>query len=146
MRKILERDIPHVSSSFSIRIFNSKLTCCNTVSESFSFGPCDIYPCSQTCSTQSKPCPNCLDPSLVSPIFAAESNSPFPSFRLLPREPLRLVYTQFLQAVRNRLIDDMCESLSDGRRLGRLGNGLIIFPPTHSSDWGAGWEHHTKSR
>ncbi|THH18281.1 hypothetical protein EW146_g2660 [Bondarzewia mesenterica] len=92
-----------------------------SVSESSCFGPNDIYP-------------------------SASSSSSSPSSRFLPREPLRVAHSQFLQAVRDRLTDDMCNSKKDGRRLSKLKDGFLIFPPNNPSDWGLGWEHHIYNR
>lgn len=113
------------------------------MSESFSFKSEDIYPCSITCASLRIPCPSCLDPTSIS------LDTPQSSATLLPRQCLRLPYLQFLQAVRDRLIDDVAEaSRLNGSctSVVRLKDGFVLGTHTSSSEWGSGWEHHARTR
>ncbi|EPQ59740.1 hypothetical protein GLOTRDRAFT_119718 [Gloeophyllum trabeum ATCC 11539] len=59
------------------------------------------------------------------------------------------VYSQFLQAVRERLIDDIAEaskSTSDARPVKRFKRGFLLGPPSSPSEWGSGWEHYAQCR
>ncbi|KAI0352771.1 hypothetical protein OH77DRAFT_1428194 [Trametes cingulata] len=112
-----------------------------TLSESSSFIPAAIYPCSAACSTQSTPCERCLEHTLPSP-----SGSPP---QLLPRASLRLPLTLFLQATRDRLIDEVAEASKlnpHGRSVARLKGGFLLGSLPTSSEWGSGWESHAHSR
>lgn len=113
------------------------------VSESSSFKPSDIYPCSLTCATQRIPCPKCLESSSTS------FDTPQSSASFLPRQCLRLPFSQFLQAVRDRLIEDVAEASranATSRSVARLKDGFVLGTSTSSSEWGSGWEHHSRTR
>ena len=63
--------------------------------------------------------------------------------------PLRLPLTLFLQAVRDRLIDDVAEAAKRhpyGRPISRLRGGFVLGSVPFSSEWGSGWENHARSR
>ncbi|KAI0922097.1 hypothetical protein AcW2_006885 [Taiwanofungus camphoratus] len=112
------------------------------LTDSSTFTPATIYPCSITCSTQLTPCPNCLN------LLRKPTNAPS-SAHLLPRQPLRRPFHQFLQAVRGRLIDEIAEAAkgsSNCRPAVRLKDGFLLGPTSTSSEWGSGWEHHARSR
>lgn len=83
---------------------------------------------------------------------ASSSSQTLPS-SILPRIPLRLPFSQFLQAVRDRIIDDIARSstsLGDvsARATYRLQGGILLSPLSiaESSEWGAGWDHFSRSR
>ncbi|KAK7689057.1 hypothetical protein QCA50_007748 [Cerrena zonata] len=71
---------------------------------------------------------------------------------LLPRRPLRRPYAQFIQAVRDRLIDEFASapisadpSIPSKLPL-RLGDGFVFSPTSSSSEWGTGWEYYSTER
>lgn len=69
--------------------------------------------------------------------------------QLLPRTHLRLPLALFLQAIRDRLIDDVAEAAKQhphGRSVYRLKSGFVLGPVPFSSEWGSGWENHARSR
>lgn len=104
------------------------------------FTPQDLYPCSSECSNERMPCPNCLAP-LPSSSKSADCH--------LPRKPLRRVYSHFLEAVRNRLIDDIVQASlkkPNTRQVKRYKGGFLLGPPPSLSEWGTGWEHHVQTR
>ncbi|KAJ7133708.1 mediator complex subunit 13 C-terminal-domain-containing protein [Mycena crocata] len=109
------------------------------VTSQFSFSPSDIYPCCSSCSELATPCPACLEPSSLSPQ------------QHLPRQPLRLIYSHFLEAVRLRLIDDISATSNtkqSGRKrlVKRLKGGFLLGPPPSSTEWSKGWDTHASSR
>ena len=56
-------------------------------------------------------------------------------------------YLFFLDALRERVINDICEhSQSLGTVARRLDNGIIWGLPGSCKDWGTGWEHHAHYR
>ncbi|KII96070.1 hypothetical protein PLICRDRAFT_97961 [Plicaturopsis crispa FD-325 SS-3] len=104
------------------------------------FTPQDLYPCSSECSNERMPCPNCLAP-LPSSSKSADCH--------LPRKPLRRVYSHFLEAVRNRLVDDIVQASlkkPNTRQVKRYKGGFLLGPPPSLSEWGTGWEHHVQTR
>ncbi|KAH7888131.1 mediator complex subunit 13 C-terminal-domain-containing protein [Phlebopus sp. FC_14] len=107
------------------------------VSEASSFSPLGLYPCSSACADQLSPCSACLDstqPSTASPSSAT----------LLPRKPLRTIYSRFIEAVRNRLIDDIVKASEDaaaGSSAQRLMNGFLLTCSRTSNEWSADWLH-----
>ncbi|TDL29003.1 hypothetical protein BD410DRAFT_779280 [Rickenella mellea] len=112
----------------------------------------DLYPCSPNCSVLRDPCPACRD-SLSQPATPVKNEpSPTPTgnsrAQLLPRKPLRLPYLMFLSAVRERLIDDICEAsrTKGSRETKRLGNGFLLGPLKGECEWASGWGHHSGSR
>ena len=76
----------------------------------------------------------------------------------LPRIIWRRVYSQFLQALRERLIDDVAKAsslnhsgeeavLRPVRPVVRLKDGFLLgFPPSSSGEWNSGWAHRTTHR
>ncbi|KAG1739948.1 mediator complex subunit 13 C-terminal-domain-containing protein [Suillus paluster] len=105
------------------------------ISETSSFNPHGLYPCSLACADSHTPCASCLAPIDFSCISTA---------RLLPRKPLRQIYTRFIDAVRTRLIDDVVTaSLTSALR---FHNGFLLVPNAISNEWGADWDHHAQSR
>ncbi|KAL4075601.1 mediator complex subunit 13 C-terminal-domain-containing protein [Scleroderma citrinum] len=114
------------------------------VSELSSFGPRDLYPCSSICAEQLSPCADCLDSS------TRPSSAPdFSAANLLPRKPLRTIYSRFLEAIRTRLIDDIAEASKDptsGNSAHRLVNGFLLASSPCSNEWGADWLHHARLR
>ncbi|KAJ7672102.1 mediator complex subunit 13 C-terminal-domain-containing protein [Mycena rosella] len=104
-----------------------------------SFSPSDIYPCCSSCSELAIPCSACLEPSSSSPQ------------QHLPRQPLRVIYSHFLEAVRLRLIDDISDASNtkqSGRKrlVKRLKGGFLLGPPPSSTEWSKGWDTHASSR
>ncbi|TFY59392.1 hypothetical protein EVG20_g7811, partial [Dentipellis fragilis] len=130
--------------------------------ETATFVPGDIYPCSPACAAQRKPCSACRLPDSHPPPSTPSTSSNLntsPSCRYLPRIPLRPVLAQFLRAVRERVIDDLCTHEGDTgkgkerhRRMCRLKDGFVLFPPSAGArisdavDWGMGWEHNASNR
>ncbi|KIJ70634.1 hypothetical protein HYDPIDRAFT_172404 [Hydnomerulius pinastri MD-312] len=115
------------------------------VSESSSFNPQGLYPCSSACADQLSPCLTCLDPSTPSPA----TDPAFSAANLLPRKPLRLIYSRLIEAVRSRLIDDITEVSKDavnGSSAHRLMNGFLLASSRASNEWGADWLHAARLR
>lgn len=113
------------------------------MTESSTFTPSSIYPCSVTCSTEALPCPQCLN------LSAAVARSATSSAHLLPRRRLRLPFHYFLVAVRDRLIDDITEASklsTSSRQTTRLKGGFVLGPTPASSEWSTGWEHSVRNR
>lgn len=117
-----------------------------TASELSSFTPDDIYPCSPACSTLREPCSSCLNsrPLTQSPSALAQ-----PLECLLPRQPLRRILSHFLEAVRDRLIDD-CSKCSKNNLntppVVRLKSGFLLSLHRATNEWGIGWEQYTSAR
>ena len=114
---------------------------CFSVTESSSFTPTAIYPCFPACSTEATPC-ECRS----GPAIHAHHMSLTP---LLPKATLRLPLNLFLQAVRDRLIDDVTEASKHhprGRCVTRLKSGFLLGPIPTTSEWGSGWDNYTGSR
>ncbi|KAG6874003.1 hypothetical protein C0995_007960 [Termitomyces sp. Mi166 len=86
----------------------------------------DLYPC----SLLSKPCPSCTNPTPPS---------------LLPRKPLREIYSHFLEAIRVRLIDDIVQAASHSRPVTRLKGGFLLGSPSFTNEWCSGWEYRVQS-
>lgn len=120
--------------------------------QTYSFTPEGIYPCSPYCAAQLAPCSACIHQgeAAATPSSIATSSSQASPACVLPRKPLRLPLSQFIQAVRNRLIDDIARSASEAsdRWTGRLQSGFLLspLPPADASEWGTGWEHYARSR
>ncbi|KAF9242952.1 mediator complex subunit 13 C-terminal-domain-containing protein [Melanogaster broomeanus] len=115
------------------------------VAEISTFDPRGLYPCSSACAEQLSPCPICLDASKPSPTI----DSTFSAANLLPRKPLRTIYSRFKEAVRSRLIDDITEASKDavgGSSAHRLVNGFLLTSSRASNEWGADWLHATRLR
>src|ERR1700730_18670913 len=111
-----------------------------TVSDTSSFTPDEIYPCSSTCSTRRLPCSTCLTLQQQTPeYFASQSVD-----RLLPRQPLRLIFFHLLEAIRDKLINDIAES--SVRSISRLKGGFLLNQHHSSFEWGTGWEHRASAR
>ncbi|KZT66995.1 hypothetical protein DAEQUDRAFT_729591 [Daedalea quercina L-15889] len=109
--------------------------------ESSTFQPSSVYPCSAACSTQDIPCSECLNP--------AHPRVGSSSAHLLPRQSLRLPFYYLLNAVRDRLIDDITEASRHARTHRpaiRYKDGFLLGPSPASSEWSAGWEHPKPSR
>ncbi|KAF9224428.1 hypothetical protein BS17DRAFT_879901 [Gyrodon lividus] len=110
------------------------------VSETSTFDPQGLYPCSSACAEQSSPCLICLDPPKSTPTI----DSTFSAANLLPRKPLRRIYSRLVEAIRSRLIDDITEVSKDavsGSSAHRLMNGFLLAPSRVSNEWGADWLH-----
>ncbi|KAJ7750136.1 mediator complex subunit 13 C-terminal-domain-containing protein [Mycena maculata] len=109
------------------------------ITSQVSFTPADIFPCSSSCSELATPCSVCLEP-------------PSPSSQQhLPRQPLRVIYSHFLEAVRVRLISDISDASNtkqSGRKhlVKRLKGGFLLPPPPSSTEWSKGWDTHASSR
>ena len=121
-------------------------------SEPSAFTPQELYPCSKPCASQRDPCPSCVSPS--------PTTHTSPSSRL-PRLPLRYVYRGFLDAVRDRLVDDIAEaSISKdkgkertGREVKRFKDGFLLGPlngldlaTEGEEEWDASWGYQVKMR
>ncbi|CAL1703490.1 unnamed protein product [Somion occarium] len=125
-----------------------------TVTESFTFTPSGLYPCSTTCASLSGPCSTCLSQDVLSSLSSPQANSGFKSSAatLLPRHPLRRPFTQFIEAIRDRLIDDVSRASAKPSSSGcprlavRLRDGFLLFPIHPTSEWGTGWEHFSTER
>ena len=122
------------------------------------FAPSALYPCSSECAELTNPCSSCTNMVSGSSTVRGDRSTPLSSSTLFPRLPLRTVYTLFIDAVRDRLIDDICIGAHrppeynatahvqiQGRscaatRLGRgfLSNGNHIYPT-----WSCGWEQRS---
>ncbi|KAI0082888.1 hypothetical protein K474DRAFT_1584939 [Panus rudis PR-1116 ss-1] len=126
-----------------------------SLSESFSFTPSGLFPCSSSCALASTPCAGCSNPSdsaltpSSSPVGCEAKAS---AARLLPRKPLRRPFAQFRQAVRDRLVDDLTQRsevpcLSAQRRyVVRLRDGILLCPIPSSTEWSSGWDHYFNRR
>ncbi|KAG2070001.1 hypothetical protein BDR04DRAFT_1077345 [Suillus decipiens] len=102
------------------------------ISETSSFKPHELYPCSLACSDSRTPCTLCTDPPFISTV------------RLLPRKPLRQIYARFIDAVRTRLIDYIVNaSLTSALR---FRNGFLLVPNAIYNEWSADWDHHAQLR
>ncbi|KAG1767693.1 mediator complex subunit 13 C-terminal-domain-containing protein [Suillus placidus] len=102
------------------------------ISETSSFTPHELYPCSLACSDSRTPCASCTDPPFTSTAC------------LLPRKPLRQIYARFIDAIRTRLIDYIVNaSLTSALR---FYNGFLLVPNAISNEWGADWDHHAQLR
>ena len=86
-------------------------------------------------------------PNMSTPLFSSCSTPTPTSLRFassfLPRRPLRKAHDFFLDAIRERFIDDLC---NDNTCLRRMCNGVLLGFPEHQSVWGDGWDHHDKLR
>ncbi|KAJ7188980.1 hypothetical protein C8R46DRAFT_877203 [Mycena filopes] len=107
------------------------------VTSQVSFTTSDIYPCCSSCADLATPCSVCLEGSSVT--------------QHLPRQPLRVIYSHFLEAVRQRLIADISDasnSKQSGRKrlVKRLKGGFLLGPPPSSTEWSKGWDTHASSR
>ncbi|PCH41643.1 hypothetical protein WOLCODRAFT_163279 [Wolfiporia cocos MD-104 SS10] len=112
------------------------------LSESSTFTPSSIYPCSSSCAAQSIPCPECLNPSRPPARSSAAA-------QFFPRSSLRLPFHFFLTAVRDRLIDDITEASKrspEQRQATRLKGGFLLGPCSASSEWSAGWDDSARGR
>ncbi|KDQ65114.1 hypothetical protein JAAARDRAFT_108506, partial [Jaapia argillacea MUCL 33604] len=120
-----------------------------STSQSSSFTPHDLYPCSTECSVIPIPCPTCLNPSSTPKSSSSVSSSTSAACRL-PRHPLRAIYSQFLEAIRNKLINDLSESTKktpESPPVRRFKSGFLLGPSNRGTyEWGEGWEHHARSR
>ena len=126
------------------------------------FTPSALYPCSSECAELVNPCSSCTNTLSNSFTVRGDRSTVSSSATLFPRLPLRAAYTLFIDAVRDRLIDDICVGLyrpleenttgihvqvqgrpSAATRLGRgfLSNRDYIYPT-----WGCGWEQRSHSR
>ncbi|EIW82148.1 hypothetical protein CONPUDRAFT_143634 [Coniophora puteana RWD-64-598 SS2] len=106
------------------------------VSDVLSFKPDDLYPCSAECSDRAAPCPNCI----------SGSGSPNSTAPLLPRKPLRIVYSHFLDAVRSRLIDDLANTSVPGTIIQRCKNGFLLGSIPSTYEWADDWQDTTRTR
>ncbi|KAG2150318.1 mediator complex subunit 13 C-terminal-domain-containing protein [Suillus bovinus] len=102
------------------------------ISETSSFTPHELYPCSLACADSCTPCASCTDPPFMS------------TARLLPRKPLRQIYARFIDAVRTRLIDYVVNASLNCAL--RFRNGFLLVPNAASNEWGADWDHHAQLR
>ncbi|KAG1724768.1 hypothetical protein EDB19DRAFT_2043401 [Suillus lakei] len=105
------------------------------ISETSSFTPHELYPCSSACADSRTQCASCL----------AHTDPPFISTaRLLPRKPLRQIYARFIDAVRTCLIDYVVNASWTSAL--RFHNGFLLVPNAISNEWGADWDHHAQLR
>jgi mediator of RNA polymerase II transcription subunit 13, fungi type len=71
---------------------------------------------------------------------------------LLPRKPLRRIYSKFVDAVRIRLLDDIVQvsltmsSSTASRQAKRLKGGFLLSTPSSTNEWSATWEHRAMAR
>ncbi|KAF9074701.1 mediator complex subunit 13 C-terminal-domain-containing protein [Rhodocollybia butyracea] len=101
--------------------------------------PRDLYPCSEECSHQTKPCSNCFVPS---------TNPTLTSAKHLPRRPWRRPWKAFLDAVRSSLVRQVNQSTRTTANSKRwacaLKSGFTIGHltlPSSSDEWvTSGWE------
>ncbi|KAF8508668.1 mediator complex subunit 13 C-terminal-domain-containing protein [Hysterangium stoloniferum] len=110
------------------------------------FNPSGLYPCSAECAKLPLPCLACT---------ASASSSPT---TLLPRIPLRRIYSLFIDAVRDRLIDDICIQSQSNENKGvtgaskltsnpvRLGCGFLAAEQCVAPLWGGSWERQAQAR
>ncbi|GLB33323.1 putative component of the SRB8-11 complex [Lyophyllum shimeji] len=115
-----------------------------TVDETSFFALKDLYPCSPACSLLREPCHACLDRD--------SSRNSSSTCTLLPRRPLRLVYSHFLEAIRIRLLDDIAKASAQDvpsrtpRPVKRLKGGFLLGSPPSATEWGSDWDYHALSR
>ncbi|KAI0699800.1 mediator complex subunit 13 C-terminal-domain-containing protein [Cytidiella melzeri] len=116
--------------------------------ETSHFSPAGLYPCSAGCSMQLEPCPSCL---LARP--EDRSSPSWSSACLLPRVPLRQPYTEFICAVRDRLVEDVTQASisskhsSNTRQAVRYKRGFLLGPTqATSTEWGIGWDYSARQR
>ncbi|KAF7799121.1 hypothetical protein EIP86_010351 [Pleurotus ostreatoroseus] len=120
--------------------------------EASSFAVAGLYPCSASCAGQVDPCPACIKVTDGTFTGAHASASQPSSACLLPRTSLRRLLTQFLEALRDRLIEDVTRSgpakQDRGRSAVRLNDGFLLKPLFTSSpnEWGTGWDHRSIQR
>ncbi|ESK87950.1 proteophosphoglycan ppg4 [Moniliophthora roreri MCA 2997] len=114
------------------------------------FSPAHLYPCSEECSYQSKPCSHCINPPSTS---SAPPRPPTSSASRLPRRSLRAVWSAFLQAARGSIIADIAtraENSASGRAVNRIKDGFLLgHAPSRlspRSEWTAGWEGRIKGK
>lgn len=131
----------------------------------------DLYPCSMSCSSRRDPCPTCISlsnfaessptnahsngtstntsPLHVGPETFTELISEPTSARFLPRQHLRGPYNHFVNAIRDHLLDELCDLYKTDKFFGygvrRLYRGLLIPQKSKATGWNTEWEHH-KSR
>ena len=126
------------------------------------FTPSALYPCSLECAKLSDPCSCCT--SMLSNNSAVHGDTfPSSSFSILfPRLSLRTIYTLFIDAVRDRLIDDICigpyhppeehtiathvQGLGRSSGATRLGRGFLTNSDPVFPTWGYGWEQRSHAR
>jgi mediator of RNA polymerase II transcription subunit 13, fungi type len=122
------------------------------VSETYQFTPDGIYPCSPSCAAQIIPCSICFqqNDTMATPLSQATSSLQTSSACILPRKPLRLPLARFIQAVRDRVVDDITQLPVDPSMPPpvRLQEGFLLRPSSviESGEWGNGWEHIPQSR
>lgn len=131
------------------------------VTETERFRLSGLYPCSVACATRVTPCPACASTinENSSPVSLGTRPIPLTSACLMPRIPLRHIYVQFIQALRERLINDMImvpESTATEqdpihgpmRSAMRMKDGFLLgFPLSLSTgEWGTGWAYHATQR
>ena len=110
--------------------------------ETSSFTPQDLYPCSPNCSILREPCSVCLDHAI----------SALSTASLLPRKPLRTIYSNFVEAIRIRLLDDIISvsvtksSNIANRQAKRLKGGFLLSTPRSKNEWSTTWEHRAMAR
>lgn len=126
------------------------------------FRYCDIYPCSSSCSFQRHPCPNCFLTTQLSPKPVLSQTSteksqeiytlppethPIITARFTPREPLRRPIAFFTNAVKERLLYDICrEGTCTGKPVLRLKDGLVWSSSDEGANWIDGWKQHGSSQ
>ncbi|KAJ7198471.1 hypothetical protein GGX14DRAFT_665621 [Mycena pura] len=103
-----------------------------SVTSQISFAPSDIYPSCSSCPNPTSPCQACAQ-------------------QHLPHQPLRTIYSHFLEAVRMQLIDNISDASytkQPGRKrlVKRFKGGFTLGPPPSSTEWSKGWENHASSR
>ncbi|KAF8131078.1 mediator complex subunit 13 C-terminal-domain-containing protein [Boletus edulis] len=107
------------------------------VSDASLLDPQGLYPCSFECATQSSPCHLCRDPGR-----SPTSDPDLSAANLLPRKPLRTIYSRFMNALRTRIIDDITKVSKDavgGRSAHRLMDGFLLTSSPMSNEWAADW-------
>ncbi|KAH0839535.1 mediator complex subunit 13 C-terminal-domain-containing protein [Lanmaoa asiatica] len=152
---LLESTLPHThidgtSSALHVFMFTSQDhsdACLSTLSaisldglvvlDISLFDPQALYPCSFECAAQPSPCHLCRDPKRSS-----TSNPDFSAANLLPRKPLRIIYSRFINALRSRIIDDITKVSKDaigGRSAHRLMDGFLLTSSPISNEWATDW-------
>lgn len=113
------------------------------------FSYTDLYPCLCSRIENLFPCSTCNSYSNSDPSSARDDNEGHSiplTFHSLKAE-IRTVYLFFLDAIRERLINDICEhAQSLGNVARRLCKGIIWGFPCTNKAWGTGWEQHAHHR
>ncbi|KIJ32318.1 hypothetical protein M422DRAFT_35866 [Sphaerobolus stellatus SS14] len=116
------------------------------------FTPSSLYPCSIECAQLPSPCPACCANPPASTFSAG--NASLGSATVCPRKSIRHIFSLFLDAIRDRLIDDICAPRQNVQNPGlkrmskatRLGHGFLSSPDYAHSLWGHGWDRRSQTQ